>query len=173
MSMASVRRRKGALRFAAELLLVGALVVGLGALFFARFSFGYDPQTVVSIQGYRLYLIDRGDQRLVRDRLYSFHAPVLPPIYSAQTRLVKYLRGLPGDEVEITLDEQVRINGQLRASGLAQADRLGRPRAAFAGKGVLGEDAYWFMGDTPQSFDSRYWGPVSREQVIGRVYPLF
>lgn len=169
----AARPRKSARRFAVEMLLVGVLVAGLGTLFFSRFSFGYDPQHVVSIQGYSLYLIDKGDKTLTRDRLYSFHAHELPPIYTARTRLVKYLRGLPADAVEVTLDEAVMINGQLRATGLAQADRLGRPRAAFAGKGVLGENAYWFMGDTPQSFDSRYWGPVTREQIIGRVYPLF
>ncbi|NDG89011.1 MAG: S26 family signal peptidase, partial [Gammaproteobacteria bacterium] len=31
---------------------------------------------------------------------------------------------------------------------------------------------YWAMGDQPKSFDSRYWGVVYQQQVVGKAYVL-
>jgi conjugal transfer pilin signal peptidase TrbI len=31
---------------------------------------------------------------------------------------------------------------------------------------------YWVMGDQPKSFDSRYWGVVYQQQIIGKAYAL-
>jgi len=35
---------------------------------------------------------------------------------------------------------------------------------------ILGEGCYFLVGDNfKESFDSRYWGPISRERIIGKV----
>jgi len=37
---------------------------------------------------------------------------------------------------------------------------------------VLNKDQVFLMGTTKESFDSRYWGPVRRDSIIGRALPL-
>ena len=43
----------------------------------------------------------------------------------------------------------------------------------FAGEGkpyIVPENSYFMMGDSrDQSLDSRYWGPVSRDLIIGKA----
>ena len=51
-------------------------------------------------------------------------------------------------------------------------DRFGRALPAWAGCGVLGSDQVFLVGDTADSFDSRYWGPVRLEQLAGRWRPI-
>lgn len=39
---------------------------------------------------------------------------------------------------------------------------------------VLGDNEYWVMGDnSPSSSDSRYWGPIGREDLIGKAWFIF
>lgn len=48
---------------------------------------------------------------------------------------------------------------------------LPHERVAVAGRSwALGEDEFFLLGDSPEhSLDSRMFGPVSRDEVIGRV----
>jgi type IV secretory pathway protease TraF len=64
-----------------------------------------------------------------------------------------------------------RANGWLRWPGHAaralSRDRRGAPLHAWSGCRRLGDDELLVMGDTPTSFDSRYFGPVRRSSVTG------
>lgn len=46
-------------------------------------------------------------------------------------------------------------------------DRRGMPLGAWPECRVLREDEVFLLGDTPGSFDSRYFGPVSRSEITG------
>jgi len=114
------------------------------------------------------------------------------------TRLVKRVIGLPGDIVALRNDQLV-INGQpvnygpLDPAIPAQLSAAERDRGVFATeqlpdcrhsvmaiKGVpamrtfgpvtVAKDHYFMMGDNrDDSFDSRYFGPVARDQIVGRA----
>ncbi len=113
-------------------------------------------------------------------------------------RLVKRVVGLPGDVIELR-DNHLVLNGQAVeyqpiaeefVSGLSSADRNGRTFAieqlpgqthAVAGNPAapakrsfapyrVPEGHYFMMGDNrDDSFDSRYYGPVKRKQIVGRA----
>lgn len=168
-----VRRKEPWGRFGVK---AGALLLGIavaGGYLMERYRLGVDSQIEKCLPGYTFFLVDTWDKDLVRDRIYSFRARGMLPFFPDGTRMVKILRGLPGDAVEIDQGSVVRVNGQEIARGLPLVAQLGAQAAQFMGATTLTEGRYWFMGENPVSFDSRYWGAVHQEQIIGRAYPLF
>ncbi|KGM26747.1 S26 family signal peptidase [Photorhabdus sp. RM96S] len=144
-----------------------------GAAFASRYRIGIDPQQEKCLPGYTFFLIDLKDQSLEKGAVYAFSAKNMEPFYKDGTRMVKILTGMPGDKVEINDKWKITVNGDVVGEGLQLAGKLHLPESHFYGKATLKEDNYWFMGKSPFSFDSRYWGTVKNDQIIGRAYPLF
>ena len=99
-----------------------------------------------------------------------------PPFDPSQPDYVKRAIGLPGDTIDIR-DGAVWVNGQRLAENytIGRTERVD-PNAytgAFAGMSQVmpykvPEDCYFAMGDNRQnSFDSRFWGCVPRDDIIG------
>lgn len=93
-------------------------------------------------------------------------------IYSPTSRFVKYLRGLPGDRLEI-LGEKVFVNGKL----MALANTLGpdgKPLAPLSFNGVIPPKKYLALGTAADSFDSRYadFGLIDEEKILGTGHAL-
>lgn len=77
---------------------------------------------------------------------------------------VKRVVGLPGEAIEIK-NQQIFINGQSQAEAKLPK-RLSIGQTSF----VLAEDAYYVLGDNPNSsLDSRVWGPLPRANITGKV----
>lgn len=159
--------------FALKATLVLALIIGAGTAFLSRYQFGYDPQLYKCIPEYSLYLIDKKDTQLQKGNIYAFRSKGMKPFFKNGVTMLKYLRGEPGDHVEINQDTKILINGEQQGIGLRYAEKLGVGPEAFIGQRILSEGNYWFMGTSSFSFDSRYWGTVETQQVIGRAYPIF
>jgi conjugative transfer signal peptidase TraF len=65
------------------------------------------------------------------------------------------------------------IDGKLAAL-VRKQDRAGRPMPVWTGCIVLGEDEVFLLNPAqPDSFDSRYFGPLSAENVIGKTHPIW
>lgn len=160
--------------FGLKAFLIMSLLYALGAAFSARFVIAGDPQTIRCIPGYDVYLVDKFDREPERGGLFVFLSKDLSPVYGEGTKMLKYMRGMPGDTVEVRSNDQVFINDLASEYGLVLAtEKLGLPASKFYGKTTLKENEYWFLGTSPRSFDSRYWGAVTRDQIVGRAYPLF
>ena len=96
--------------------------------------------------------------------------------------------GLPGETVDIE-SPYVLINGErltdppIFARIASQQDGFSGYYTAqeLAGEGAgvplpltLGLDEYFMMGDnSPYSFDSRFWGPVRRQDITGKIIRIF
>jgi signal peptidase I len=82
---------------------------------------------------------------------------------------VKRLIGLPGDSIG-------QRSGILRVNGAPLEESYvngGAPGVDFPER-TLGADEYFMMGDNRgQSCDSREWGPVSRNDLIGPVFAVY
>jgi type IV secretory pathway protease TraF len=67
----------------------------------------------------------------------------------------------------------VTIDGRDVAAALRH-DRFGRPLPSWSGCRRLGtEELFLIAPNSAASFDSRYFGPVTRAQVIGRALPVW
>lgn len=89
--------------------------------------------------------------------------------------LVKPIAAVAGDLVEVAAGG-VRVNHQ-QVEGTAQLDQdsAGRPLRAFpAGAYQVEPGEVWLLsGHDPRSFDSRYFGPVTIENVQGLARPVW
>ena len=86
-------------------------------------------------------------------------------------RYIKRVVGLPGELVEIA-DGQIAVYKDGIPQVLDESDYLSEfVRTAGDIKVFLEENEYFVLGDNrPVSSDSRRWGPVPEENIIGRVF---
>ena len=117
-------------------------------------------------------------------RLPAIHNPergdVVIFIYpvDGQTKYIKRCVGLPGDTI-VVRDKALYVNGQLFPNPLHSKfespvieprGRDGRDSKDNFGPYIVPKDGYFMMGDNrDNSADSRYWGPVPRDLVLGKA----
>lgn len=115
-------------------------------------------------------IIDEISYRLrepVRGDIMIFRYPSDPRQF-----FIKRLIGLPGETVEI-IDGQIKIYNSEHPNGfvLAEDEYLDQPFSATARTVTLKDNEYYVLGDNRvSSLDSRYFGPIKGDRVIGRVW---
>lgn len=109
---------------------------------------------------------------------YRFREPIRgdivvfrPPTDSNQF-FIKRVIGLPGETVEIA-GGQVKVFNDANPNGfvLPEEEYLDQDFTATTKTVTLKSDEYFVMGDNRiASLDSRYFGPIKRSSVVGRVW---
>lgn len=129
-------------------------------------------------------LIDRvlfGHRQVDRDDIVVFRGPD----QVGGEVLLKRVAGLPGDRLEIR-DGHLLVNGQ-RAPEWYVRTVNGRRERTEAADGLEGAAPWslqhpytvpagcvYLLGDNREdSFDSRYWGPVPKDRLIGRAVAVY
>jgi conjugative transfer signal peptidase TraF len=101
----------------------------------------------------------------------SAAAPYLAVLGAPEgVRLLKRVAALSGDRVcahpgSVTLRDRSLV--------AHTTDRRGRPLPAWTGCGPLPTDQVFLLGDTADSFDSRYFGPVRLSELDGVYGEVF
>ena len=85
--------------------------------------------------------------------------------------LVKRIAAVPGDRV-CAHGATVSINGNM-AAVRKSLDALGRALPAWRGCRDLGAHEYLLLGESPWSFDGRYFGPTDKRDIVGRAVLLW
>ena len=138
--------------------------------------------------------IDTGDQVFVDKFSYNFVHPSRGDVFVFRTNhilgiredpeagapfYIKRLTGTPGDELRID-SPKLYINGEpAKRFGIRRVMAAKEPYKGYApGQAFLGAPdrpfvipphSYFAMGDNSyNSYDSRYWGPVPEENLVGR-----
>lgn len=156
--------------------------VGVGLVILAAAAFGYrelgfrhnlSPSSPPGL--YRIHSgpLSRGSYAVVCS---PPHARALVDPYLApgiacpgfRQDLIKTLAAVPGDLVTLTA-EGVSVNGgaPIPHSAPRATDSAGRPLPSYRWSGALPPDHYWLGSITPTALDSRYFGPVHRDHIIG------
>ena len=121
--------------------------------------------------------LSNNDQLILDKISYRFSEPkrfdiiVFPFQYKENTYYVKRVIGLPGETVQIDLEGNIYINGEILE------EDYGKEKINFPGLAVepitLGDDEYFVMGDNRNnSSDSREpsVGNIHRDQIIGKAW---
>lgn len=95
-----------------------------------------------------------------------------------QKLVIKRLIGLPGDVVEIKRGKIfLQESGMNNFKVLDESDYLDEFMLTkiispiLPNKFELGEDEYFVVGDNrPKSIDSRFYGPIKRDKILGKVF---
>jgi len=159
--------------FALQMLAVAVGVYLVMGYLTARFHLGIDDQKN-SCLPYKYYVIDRGDHEVLRGGYVAFRSDArMAPWYAERTVFIKRVRAVAGDRVRVGQTGGMEINGA--SAGQLEPyilQKVGRQAADFVRDETLPQGALWVMGETPDSFDSRYWGYIRADQVVGQVYPI-
>lgn len=124
------------------------------------------------------------DRILINKFVYRFTEPARGDIVLFEDQdggpdpLIKRIIGLPGDTVEIRRGE-VSVNGEPLKEPYVRNDpcKRARPKTCSFGPVTVPKNHYFMMGDNrTNSVDSRFFGPVPEDDVIGealiRFWPL-
>ncbi|MEO3389048.1 conjugative transfer signal peptidase TraF [Mesorhizobium sp. CAU 1741] len=84
--------------------------------------------------------------------------------------LIKTVTGLPGQRVEIGNAVTIE-NEPIVASTLQRTDGEGRMLAAHSG-GFVPDDHVYLHSDFAGSYDSRYFGPIPADGLLGLAWPV-
>ncbi|MBG90670.1 MAG: signal peptidase I [Actinobacteria bacterium] len=158
-------------RYAVLDLVETILVAGIAALLIRH----YLIQTSVVPTGSMISTLNIGDRLFVNKVLYRFVDPVRGDIVVFESphgdgnEYVKRCVGVPGDTISVRKGYIYINDQQLVFPGVM----IQRDYSSF-GPELLGEGDYFMMGDNrSNSQDSRYWGTVSREDVVGKAWFTF
>lgn len=120
----------------------------------------------------------RSSDEIVIGALVTVRAQDVAPDYAAARnftdagdRFIKRVAANDGDRV-CTNGDAIRINDRTVAHR-AVYDSQGRALPHWRGCMTLSGDEVFLMGDTPDSFDSRYFGPVNTADIEGVWRPVF
>jgi signal peptidase I len=128
-----------------------------------------DDRVLVNKLSYRLHDVNRGDV-VVFDRITTSGGVI------EHDDLIKRVIGLPDEIVEIR-DCEVYVDGArlvepyLDPEDLAQTDLAKRCNVVDMDPQTVPDDMVFVMGDNrPESFDSRMFGSVEVDQIVGRAF---
>lgn len=115
-----------------------------------------------------LVCLDSKSERLGLSRHY-----ILPGMACGKSSpLVKEVLAIPEDNVSFN-SRGLAINSSFYLLSITSYDSENRKLPIFP-YGQYHTAGYWLIGThASNSWDSRYWGPVKREQIISKLLPLF
>lgn len=108
----------------------------------------------------------------MRGEVVVFHAPPAAGcVEGTGCDFIKRIIAVPGDRVAVH-DNAFWINGQkLPEPYIPDNFEILPGRATLDEEIYLAPDEYFVSGDNrPHSSDSRFWGPIAKDDIVGRVF---
>jgi len=79
---------------------------------------------------------------------------------------------MPGDHIVVSVDA-VSVNGIVYKNNMRQLlMKIDVDEADVVKDFYLNDGQYFVIGETPLSYDSRFWGPIQRDDMIGDAYAM-
>jgi len=119
------------------------------------------PSIYEKIVVYELKNVDR----VKKDKLYVFTFPKDTPYYKKGEVFIKYAKCVEGDKLEVK-GLNYYCNGKLIGKAKTH-DSKGKKVKNFTYNGIIPKDKVFMYAPHKDSYDSRYWGFLDKEKIIG------
>lgn len=157
-----------------KVLLTLTVFVAALCLLFIRYQVSITPAAVGCIPA-KAIIIDSFAREPKRGQLMSFYSQKAEPYFANGTVFLKIAAAIEGDKVTVTTDgvtittpDGEVIRYAVNASKMLEFAQI--PAPAIQRTLMVGKGQYFALGTLERSFDSRYWGLVNAEQIIGVGY---
>jgi len=88
------------------------------------------------------------------------------------TPLIKEVIAIPGDHINLQ-EHYIEVNGSYLLYRTFYQDSKGKKLEIYPRGDYQNTTGYWFIGaNANNSWDSRYWGPISKNHILFKLKPL-
>lgn len=143
-------------------------------VFYGQVIFGFSNQSVDCLYA-DFFIINKQVDSVKRNELAVFNFEKETVVLKPGDKVIKIVAAIPGDTVSFN-ENALYVNGErfARAKSMQRNLRiLGHTIADYQNEYLLKEDEYFMVGETLESFDSRYWGPIKKSQIEGEAYAIY
>ncbi len=152
-----------------------AFAIGLSILLISLIAFWIQPRYRFAVQtdysvNFLVGLIDKDSRFPRKGEYFAFRFISVPGEPRYGRNFVKRLGCMEGQYLE-NLGRQFYCNGEYLGSA-KEYSKDGKPLRIFEYSGIIPKDRYFAVGETTDSYDSKFWGFVRREWVIGKVFKI-
>lgn len=141
------------------------------AYVFSRFSFGHGLLHGCIPADY--YMIDHKNRTFEVGELVAFTMPMDVPFIKKGATVVKIVAGKGGDKIKVTM--QGVYNGDRFFP--TDAERISKkykiPKESIERVITVPDGDMFLVGQTDYSYDSRFWGTIKSNSVIGKTYAIY
>lgn len=167
-------------RYGVKLVALIAALGGSAAYASSRYTIGLDTQDTRCLDEW-FYVIDTWKKPTADDverhdyvavRLTTDQIPRNAKFGTGHVMVKRAMATEPGDQIQITREGINFSHGSeiwAHGTALEAAEKLGSTPEAFEREIQLGSGELFLMGDNPNSYDGRYYGPVREDQIVGTV----
>lgn len=147
------------------------LIIFFHGIYILKQSYGIGFSVTPSLP-YFVFLIDKKDLEFKKNDLLVFKYPG-KNIYNYKTdeSFVKILSCVPGEILKTNENYEYFCNGKNIGKALL-LDGSGKSITPFFFNGVIPNNKYFVIGTHPKSWDSKYWGFVSKDRIIATAKGL-
>jgi conjugal transfer pilin signal peptidase TrbI len=154
------------------ILIVFVLITLFFSLFASRYTFGFNNAKSNCLYTW-FFLVDKWDKDIKPGDLAAFYMNKENKFYPAGMAWVKRVVAEGGDHLVIHKDQTIINNTVIVEHSLDYVLVHGE----FTMDDVIPEitvpvNEYFLMGETPTTYDSRFWGTVKQKEIIGKAYAI-
>lgn len=157
-------------------LAIFVLVLAMSAMYWGQgkkfFGFAFNPNDASCLPELHLAFLLYSRPDVIQRDMYLFWKPRGALGYVTQTYVLKKVAAVPGDRLLINNGE-IFVNGELVAHGLEDAPIYHCSEQSFYRSEIVPPNSYFMIGTAQYSNDSRYWGYLPYDEVVGRGFRVY
>jgi len=121
-----------------------------------------------------VFLVDKWDQQIRKGDLAAFTMNNENAVHGTGQNWIKKAVATGGMRLNVTENEVV-INGKelIKSTLTYSLNYLDLSMKDVPSFVVVPDGEFFMMGETITSYDSRYWGTVKQQDILGKAYALF